>query len=208
MLAKDELISLLQRCVEILEPSKSKKMKSALGHLTDLLAKFKQLDGKLSEWRENMEFFSGKSWINRTFCPETFVSVNSVVPCKTNTLKGFCNPVPDSYCWGPPQWGGDDHISREESSKENGSVPAAKGCFLFFFLFQDIIRIFIASLKRHTTSHYKLATPPRSVDAAGDERVSQSQEAESVRGAAKRDSRVYRRLGEVSRLSASICCSM
>lgn len=49
MLAKDELISLLQRCVEILEPSKSKKMKSALGHLTDLLAKFKQLDGKLSE---------------------------------------------------------------------------------------------------------------------------------------------------------------
>lgn len=49
MLAKDELISLLQRCVEILEPSKSKKMKNALGQLTDMLAKFKQLDGKLSE---------------------------------------------------------------------------------------------------------------------------------------------------------------
>lgn len=49
MLAKDELISLLQRCVEILERSKSKKMKNALGQLRDLLAKLQQLDGKLSE---------------------------------------------------------------------------------------------------------------------------------------------------------------
>lgn len=46
MLAKDELIALLQRCVEILQPVKSKKMKAALVQLKDLLAKFKQLDSK------------------------------------------------------------------------------------------------------------------------------------------------------------------
>lgn len=46
MLAKDELIALLQRCVEILQPVKSKKMKKALVQLEDLLAKFKQLDSK------------------------------------------------------------------------------------------------------------------------------------------------------------------
>ncbi|XP_067335443.1 origin recognition complex subunit 3 isoform X4 [Channa argus] len=44
MLAKDELISLLQRCAEILQPVKSKIMKSALSQLQELLAKFKQLD--------------------------------------------------------------------------------------------------------------------------------------------------------------------
>lgn len=49
MLAKDELISLLQRCLEILQQSKTKKIKSAHGRLAELLAKFKQLDGKLSK---------------------------------------------------------------------------------------------------------------------------------------------------------------
>ncbi|XP_061700669.1 origin recognition complex subunit 3 [Syngnathoides biaculeatus] len=44
MLAKDELIALLQRCVEILQPPNS-KMKSALVQLEDMLSKFKQLDG-------------------------------------------------------------------------------------------------------------------------------------------------------------------
>uniref|UniRef100_A0A8C4DF74 Origin recognition complex subunit 3 n=1 Tax=Dicentrarchus labrax TaxID=13489 RepID=A0A8C4DF74_DICLA len=44
MLAKDELIASLQRCVEILQPVKSKKMKKALVELEELLAKFKQLD--------------------------------------------------------------------------------------------------------------------------------------------------------------------
>uniref|UniRef100_A0A671U2Q6 Origin recognition complex subunit 3 n=1 Tax=Sparus aurata TaxID=8175 RepID=A0A671U2Q6_SPAAU len=44
MLAKDELVALLQRCVEILQPVKSKKMKNAFLQLTDLLTKFKQLD--------------------------------------------------------------------------------------------------------------------------------------------------------------------
>lgn len=56
MLAKDELISLLQRCLEILQQSKSKKMKSALSQLTELLAKFKQLDGKLSKSRQSFVF--------------------------------------------------------------------------------------------------------------------------------------------------------
>lgn len=49
MLAKDELITLLQRCVEILQPVKSKKMNNALVQLKDLLAKFKQLDSKLKK---------------------------------------------------------------------------------------------------------------------------------------------------------------
>uniref|UniRef100_A0A7N8X8M1 Origin recognition complex subunit 3 n=1 Tax=Mastacembelus armatus TaxID=205130 RepID=A0A7N8X8M1_9TELE len=44
MLAKDELIILLQRCAEILEPVKSKKMNSALVQLNELLTRFKELD--------------------------------------------------------------------------------------------------------------------------------------------------------------------
>ncbi|XP_028251389.1 origin recognition complex subunit 3 [Parambassis ranga] len=44
MLAKDELIALLQKCAEILQPVKSKKMKNAFSQLEELLAKFKQLD--------------------------------------------------------------------------------------------------------------------------------------------------------------------
>uniref|UniRef100_A0AAX7TXV4 Origin recognition complex subunit 3 n=1 Tax=Astatotilapia calliptera TaxID=8154 RepID=A0AAX7TXV4_ASTCA len=39
-----ELVSLLQKCVEILQLSKSKKMKNALVQLEELLARFKQLD--------------------------------------------------------------------------------------------------------------------------------------------------------------------
>ncbi|XP_022606207.1 origin recognition complex subunit 3 isoform X1 [Seriola dumerili] len=44
MLAKDELITLLQRCAEILQPVKTKKMNKALVQLEELLAKFQQLD--------------------------------------------------------------------------------------------------------------------------------------------------------------------
>lgn len=47
VLAKGELVSLLQKCVEILQLSKSKKMKNALVQLEELLARFKQLDSKL-----------------------------------------------------------------------------------------------------------------------------------------------------------------
>ncbi|XP_054909338.1 origin recognition complex subunit 3 [Poeciliopsis prolifica] len=44
MLAKDELISLLQKCAEVLQPLKSKKMKNALVQLEELLDKLKQLN--------------------------------------------------------------------------------------------------------------------------------------------------------------------
>ncbi|XP_049595343.1 origin recognition complex subunit 3 [Syngnathus scovelli] len=44
MMAKDELIALLQRCTETLQPSNSKMMKSALVELEDMLSKFRQLD--------------------------------------------------------------------------------------------------------------------------------------------------------------------
>ncbi|XP_053191596.1 origin recognition complex subunit 3 [Scomber japonicus] len=44
MLAKDELITSLQRCTEILQPVKSKRMKNACVQLDDLLTKLKQLD--------------------------------------------------------------------------------------------------------------------------------------------------------------------
>ncbi|XP_035466420.2 origin recognition complex subunit 3 isoform X2 [Scophthalmus maximus] len=44
MLAKDELITLLQRCADILQSVKSKKMRTAHVQLEELLAKFKQLD--------------------------------------------------------------------------------------------------------------------------------------------------------------------
>ncbi|XP_044022020.1 origin recognition complex subunit 3 isoform X1 [Siniperca chuatsi] len=49
MLAKEELIALLQMCAEVLQPVKSKKMKNALVQLQDLLAKFKQLDTVAAE---------------------------------------------------------------------------------------------------------------------------------------------------------------
>ncbi|XP_042356988.1 origin recognition complex subunit 3 [Plectropomus leopardus] len=49
MLAKDELITLLQKCVEILQSAKAKKMKAALVQLEDMLAKFKQLDTVAAE---------------------------------------------------------------------------------------------------------------------------------------------------------------
>ncbi|XP_020496380.2 origin recognition complex subunit 3 isoform X1 [Labrus bergylta] len=49
MLAKDELIALLQRCVEILQPVKSKRMKNAWVQLEELLAKLKQLDTVVAE---------------------------------------------------------------------------------------------------------------------------------------------------------------
>ncbi|XP_034050936.1 origin recognition complex subunit 3 [Thalassophryne amazonica] len=49
MLAKDELVALLQRCLEILAPVKSERMKKALVQLDELLAKFKQPENTSSE---------------------------------------------------------------------------------------------------------------------------------------------------------------
>lgn len=46
MLAKDELVALLQKCAETLQSVKSKKMKKALVQLKQLLTKFEQMDGK------------------------------------------------------------------------------------------------------------------------------------------------------------------
>lgn len=55
MLAKEELITLLQRCAEILQSAKSKKMKKALVQLEELLAKFKQLDTAAVEAAPSVE---------------------------------------------------------------------------------------------------------------------------------------------------------
>ncbi|KAF7669679.1 hypothetical protein LDENG_00142840 [Lucifuga dentata] len=55
LLAKDELVASLQRCAEILEQVKSKKMKNAHVQLQDLLAKFKQLDQSSDETAANGE---------------------------------------------------------------------------------------------------------------------------------------------------------
>lgn len=49
MLAKDEVVALLQKCAETLQSAKSKKMKKALVQLKELLTKFEQMDGK--QWR-------------------------------------------------------------------------------------------------------------------------------------------------------------
>lgn len=49
MLAKDELLSLLQRCSQVLQQSKSRNVKRVHSQLEELLAKFKRLDGKLSK---------------------------------------------------------------------------------------------------------------------------------------------------------------
>lgn len=46
MLAKDELVALLQKCAETLQSVKSKKMKKALVRLRELLSLFRQMDGK------------------------------------------------------------------------------------------------------------------------------------------------------------------
>lgn len=81
MLAKEELISLLQRCLEILQQSKSKKIKSALSQLTEFLAKFKQLDGKFSKSRQSFVF-----------------SVKIPPHCKLFCFILFCKLVSDSCC--------------------------------------------------------------------------------------------------------------
>ncbi|XP_015240648.1 PREDICTED: origin recognition complex subunit 3 [Cyprinodon variegatus] len=44
MLAKDELMLLLQKCADVLQPVNSKKMQAAFVQLEELLTKFKQLD--------------------------------------------------------------------------------------------------------------------------------------------------------------------
>ncbi|KAF7201701.1 origin recognition complex subunit 3 [Nothobranchius furzeri] len=49
MLAKDELISLLQKCAEILQPIRSTQMKSACVQLEELLSKFQQLDAPATD---------------------------------------------------------------------------------------------------------------------------------------------------------------
>uniref|UniRef100_A0AAX7VH05 Origin recognition complex subunit 3 n=1 Tax=Astatotilapia calliptera TaxID=8154 RepID=A0AAX7VH05_ASTCA len=63
MLAKGELVSLLQKCVEILQLSKSKKMKNALVQLEELLARFKQLDKEIASRWYNRE---GGGVLNQT----------------------------------------------------------------------------------------------------------------------------------------------
>ncbi|KAK9533746.1 hypothetical protein VZT92_008846 [Zoarces viviparus] len=55
MLAKDQLIALLQRCEETLQSVKSKKMKSARVQLGDTLARFKQLDTGAAESPPSVE---------------------------------------------------------------------------------------------------------------------------------------------------------
>lgn len=114
MLAKDELMSLLQRCSEVLQPVKSKKMKTALVQLEELLARFKQLDGKLWSDQFNILVLSSclwdwwllKSW-KKLFKVGYFVSF--------------------SCCWNGPQRGRRPHLSSEEPSEENGPVPAEEG---------------------------------------------------------------------------------
>ncbi|KAG9336269.1 hypothetical protein JZ751_002616 [Albula glossodonta] len=44
LLAKDELVSVLHKCIEILKPGKTKKIREALRQLQDFTAKFQQLD--------------------------------------------------------------------------------------------------------------------------------------------------------------------
>ncbi|XP_027028389.1 origin recognition complex subunit 3 isoform X1 [Tachysurus fulvidraco] len=49
LLAKDELVTTLRKCVDILKSGKTKKMKSALDELEDYLVKFEQLDSMYVE---------------------------------------------------------------------------------------------------------------------------------------------------------------
>lgn len=106
-------MALLHKCVEILEPVKSKPMKEALARLTELLARFQQMDGKRR-------------------------SVGLDLPIVRKRLE-FCfhldsrssNSSPRSCCRG----GRHRHLSCQEPSKENRSFPAAEG--LLFSLRRD-----------------------------------------------------------------------
>lgn len=49
MLAKDELVTAIQKCAEILKPGKTQKTRAALVQIEELLAKFKLLDNSSSE---------------------------------------------------------------------------------------------------------------------------------------------------------------
>ncbi|KAM4625985.1 origin recognition complex subunit 3 [Polymixia lowei] len=68
MLAKDELVAALQRCTEILQPAKSKRMRDVLVQLEQLLTKFKQLDTATTEAAANEEEITspGKSLQKKT----------------------------------------------------------------------------------------------------------------------------------------------
>lgn len=46
LLAKDELVATLKKCVDILKSGKTKKMRSALQQLEDYVVKFEQLDSR------------------------------------------------------------------------------------------------------------------------------------------------------------------
>lgn len=140
MLAKDELVALLQRCVEILQPVKSKKMKNAFLQLTDLLTKFKQLDSKSWKWRLSihMKLFSMCGFYFPPFCHELAPQIilgNRQWKCDTciTLLEKlvFCLVPISSSCWASPLCGRTHHLSSEESSKENRSVSAAEGFYGF-----------------------------------------------------------------------------
>ncbi|XP_066524034.1 origin recognition complex subunit 3 isoform X2 [Hoplias malabaricus] len=45
LLAKDEIVAALRKCVDILKPSETKQMKSTLEHLEQYIVRFEQLDG-------------------------------------------------------------------------------------------------------------------------------------------------------------------
>ncbi|GAA6109280.1 origin recognition complex subunit 3 isoform X1 [Tachysurus ichikawai] len=67
LLAKDELVTTLRKCVDILKSGKTKKMKSALHELEDYLVKFEQLDSMYVEDLNEEEVTSpGKDFQKKT----------------------------------------------------------------------------------------------------------------------------------------------
>jgi transposase-like protein len=46
MLAKDELVSILQRCIEVLDSSTEKQLGNTTQKIKDFLTQFQNLDGK------------------------------------------------------------------------------------------------------------------------------------------------------------------
>lgn len=119
MLAKDELLALLQKCAEILQLVKSKKMKKALVQLSELLTKLRQMDGK--RWRVRV-------LDRRRLMVERLPTIHLTIVCRRLMfcfVFGWFSSSSSSRSY--RRCRRHCHLSCQEPSKENRSFPAAEG---------------------------------------------------------------------------------
>uniref|UniRef100_A0A4W6F4L6 Origin recognition complex subunit 3 n=1 Tax=Lates calcarifer TaxID=8187 RepID=A0A4W6F4L6_LATCA len=127
MLAKDELITLLQRCAETLQSVKSKKMKNALVQLEELLTKFKQ-SKKLSPFEvlrnEALDFIDGL--VRSYLSPPESQTLNEVCYYSSSaTVRRHLNATPrtsiQAALSSPYYYLQNDNLKTEDGSVSNAA---------------------------------------------------------------------------------------